>query len=182
MPGCSLDSLTVVPTLGLPTVAVKDSYLRGEREMCCEEGVSDEHLEEAAADFDAFVRNRRAIRELWGVPVTELWFVEGSEYIGTVVVRHRLTEELAESGGHLGYHVVPGFRRRGHGTRMLAAAISFCAGRGVTELLITCDENNLASRRMIEANGGALERVGGGEARYWIRSAAPRAWHDCRAD
>jgi predicted acetyltransferase len=160
-----------VPRLGLPTSSVKDSYLRGEREICRDEGMSDAHLDDAEADFDAFVRNRRAARQLWGVPVTELWFVEGDEYIGTVVVRHRLTDALAESGGHLGYHVVPELRRRGHGTRMLAAAVRFCAERGVTELLITCDEDNIASRRMIEANGGALERVAGGEARYWIGSS-----------
>jgi predicted acetyltransferase len=67
---------------------------------------------------------------LWGVPVTEFWFVEGDEYIGTVVVRHQLNDALAESGGHLGYHVVPGLRRRGHGTHMLAGAIRFCAVNG----------------------------------------------------
>jgi predicted acetyltransferase len=158
-----------VPTLALPTSEVKDSYLRGEREVCSDEGTSDAHLDEAAADFDAFVRHRRAARELWGVPVTELWFTEGDKYIGTVVVRHQLTEALLQSGGHLGYHVVPRLRRRGHGTRMLAAAISFCAERGVTDLLITCDEDNVGSRRVIEANGGALERVARGEARYWIK-------------
>lgn len=141
--------------------------------MCCEEGISDAHLEEAAADFDAFVRERRAVRQLWGVPVTELWFVEGEEYIGTVVVRHQLTKELAEFGGHVGYHVVPALRRRGHGTRMLGAAIRFCRKRGITALFITCDEGNTASRRVIEANGGALERVGGGQARYWIRPPRP---------
>jgi predicted acetyltransferase len=137
--------------------------------MCREEGVSGAHLDDAAADFDAFVRHRRAVRQLWGVPVTELWFVEGDEYIGTVVVRHQLTQELTESGGHVGFHVVPGSRRRGHGTRMLAEAIKFSRLRGITALLLTCDEGNTASRRVIEANGGALERVAGGQARYWVR-------------
>jgi predicted acetyltransferase len=136
--------------------------------MCIEEGASDTHLDEAAADFDAFVRRRRAVREMWGVPVTELWFVEGEEYIGTVVVRHQLTKELEESGGHVGYHVVPRLRRRGHGTRMLAAAIGLCRQRGITTIRITCAEDNTASRRMIEANGGVLDDVAGGEARYWV--------------
>ena len=160
--------------LGPPTSSVKDSYLHGERDLCSEEGVSDAHLDEAAADFDAFVRRRRAVRESWGVPVTELWFVEGDEYIGTVVVRHRLTKELEESGGHVGYHVVPKLRRRGHGTRMLAAAIEFCRQRGITTVRVTCAEDNTASRRVIEANGGVLEDVSRGEARYWIDESAPR--------
>jgi predicted acetyltransferase len=144
--------------------------LRGERDVCREEGLSETHLDEAAADFEAFVRDRRAERQLWGVPVTELWFVDGEEYIGTVVVRHELTQELLESGGHVGFHVVPHLRRQGHGTRMLGAAIGFCHSRGIESLLITCAEDNVGSRRVIESNGGALERVAGGEARYWIRS------------
>lgn len=156
------------PHLGPPTSAVERSYLRGERDICKEEGISDEHLEGAAADFDAFVRSRRGLRSGWGVPVTELWFVDGEEYIGTVVVRHHLTEELAQAGGHVGFHVIPELRRRGHGTRMLAAAIDFCQRQGITPLLITSDEGNTASRRVIERNGGVLERVAGGQARYWI--------------
>lgn len=153
-----------------PTSSVKYSYLRGEREVCNEEGISDAFLDHAAAGFDAFVIERRAVRKQWGVPVTELWFVEGEDYIGTVIVRHELTHELLQSGGHLGFHVVPAMRRRGHGTRMLAEAITFCRARGLTTLLLTCDESNTRSRRVIEANGGLLERVVRGEARYWITS------------
>lgn len=135
--------------------------------------MSEAHLDVAAADFDAFVRRRRTVRQMWDVPVTELWFVEGEEYIGTVVVRHQLTPELTESGGHVGYHVVPGLRRQGHGTRMLAEAIRFCGQRGIMELLITCDEGNTASRRVIEANGGALEWIAEGQARYWVTAPRP---------
>jgi predicted acetyltransferase len=131
--------------------------------------MSDAHLDEAVADFDTFARKRRATREVWGVPVTELWFVDGADYLGTVVVRHKLTAELMESGGHVGFHVVPHARRRGHGKRMLAEAIRFCQYQGMTEFLLTCDEHNIASRRVIEANGGVLERVAAGEARYRIR-------------
>jgi predicted acetyltransferase len=157
-----------VPHLVLPTSSVQHSYLRGEREVCSEEGISDAHLDEAAEDFSEFVRKRREVRQLWGVRVTELWFVQGDEYIGTVVIRHELTQELSESGGHVGFHVVPRLRRRGYGARMLGEAIRFCHERGITALLLTCDEDNLASRRVIEANGAALERVAGGQARYWI--------------
>jgi predicted acetyltransferase len=157
-----------VPHLVFPTSSVKHSYLRGERQVCGEEGTSDAYLDEAERDFDAFVRRRRAVRRLWDVPVTELWFVGGDEYIGTVVIRHELTPELSESGGHVGFHVVPVWRRRGYGTRMLGEAIRFCHQRGISALLLTCDARNVASRRVIEANGGVLERVANGEARYWI--------------
>jgi GNAT superfamily N-acetyltransferase len=89
--------------------------------------------------------------------VTELWFVDGADYLGTVIVRHRLTPALERAGGHIGYHVVPGRRRRGHATQMLAQAKLVCQELGLSEILVTCAEDNLGSRRVIEANGGALD-------------------------
>jgi hypothetical protein len=58
--------------------------------------------------------------------VTELWFVDGTDYLGTVIIRHQLTPALERAGGHLGYHVVPGHRRRGHATQMLTQAKLIC--------------------------------------------------------
>jgi predicted acetyltransferase len=133
-----------------------------------EEGLSTAWLQEAAADFAGFVERRRAVRELWGVAVTELWFVEGTDYLGTVIIRHRLTSALERAGGHIGYHVVPGHRRRGHATQMLAQALAVCRQLGLTEILVTCAEDNLASRRVIEANGGAPDQIVDGEAHYWL--------------
>jgi predicted acetyltransferase len=100
--------------------------------------------------------------------VTELWFVDGTDYIGTVLIRHRLTPALERAGGHIGYHVVPGFRRRGHATQMLAQARVVCHKLGLTEILVTCPEDNVGSRRVIEANGGTLNRIVDGEAHYWL--------------
>jgi predicted acetyltransferase len=115
-----------MPCLTLPTTFVRDSYLQGETETAIAEGLPTGWLEEAAADFAGFVAQRRAVRELWGVPVTELWFVDGADYLGTVLIRHRLTAALERAGGHIGYHVVPGHRRRGYATRC-SLRPSWCA-------------------------------------------------------
>jgi predicted acetyltransferase len=163
-----------VPRLTLPTTSVRASYLEGEREVAIEEGLPTSWIEDAAADFASFVDRRRRVGELWAVPVTELWFVDGSDYLGTVVIRHRLTPALTREGGHIGYHVVPPHRRRGHATQMLAQAKPVCQGLGLTDMLITCDQDNLGSRRVMEANGGVLERVAGDQARYWV-STAPQS-------
>lgn len=166
--------LTPVPHLTLPTTIVRASYLHGEIELAAEEGLPASWIADAAADFASFVDRRPAIREMWAVPVTELWFVDGSDYIGTVIIRHRLTPALAREGGHIGYHVVPHHRCRGHATQMLAQAKPICRALGLTDLLITCDQDNLGSRRVIQANGGVLERLVDGQARYWL----PTAPHD----
>lgn len=106
------------------------------------------------------------------VPATHLWWVAGVEYLGRVHLRHRLTPALWEVGGHLGYHVVPPHRRRGHATAMLAETLPFAAALGIDELLVTCDVDNEASRRVIEANGGELEDRRGVKLRFWVPTSA----------
>jgi len=76
--------------------------------------------------------------------VTELWFVEGTDYLGTVIVRHRLTPALERAGGHIGYHVVPGHRRRCHATQMLAQAKLGCLELGLSEILSPAPRTTLA--------------------------------------
>jgi predicted acetyltransferase len=51
------------------------------------------------------------------VPQTTLWWVDGTEYLGRVGIRHRLTPALRERGGHIGYDIRPTARRRGPGRR-----------------------------------------------------------------
>jgi predicted acetyltransferase len=157
-----------VPVLIRPSSAVRESFLAGTRAMGEEEGTPTAWLDEAAADFDALVAGRSQTRQLWDVPVTELWYVDGPYYIGTVMIRHELTPQLRRDGGHIGYHVVPGQRRRGHATAMLAAACAWCRDIGLSRVLVTCTTDNAASQRVIEANAGVLEGEADGVLRYWI--------------
>jgi predicted acetyltransferase len=102
------------------------------------------------------------------VPCTNLWWVEGEEYLGRIAVRHRLTESLRRTGGHIGYDVRRSHRGRGHATAMLAATLPVAHGLGIDPVLITCDTDNVASRRVIEANGGVLEDEVDGKLRFWV--------------
>jgi predicted acetyltransferase len=53
---------------------------------------------------------------------------------------------------------------------MLALALAYCRDDlGVDDVLVTCPDTNVASRKVIEANGGVLENVVEGERRYWFR-------------
>ena len=109
-----------------------------------------------------------APRPAWMVPSTTLWWVDGTEYLGRISIRHRLTPTLLEWGGHIGYDVRPSARRRGHATAMLAAARPVAARLGIDPALVTCDPDNAGSRKVIEANGGVLEDQRGGELRFWV--------------
>jgi predicted acetyltransferase len=127
-----------------------------------------------AAVFGEYVRWLReqalenSPRAAGWVPSTTLWWVSGHEYLGRLAIRHRLTPRLLELGGHIGYDVRPSARRRGHATAMLAAALPWAAKLGIDRVLVTCDEDNTGSRKVIEANGGEFEDERGVKLRYWI--------------
>ncbi|WP_222195283.1 GNAT family N-acetyltransferase [Modestobacter italicus] len=112
-----------------------------------------------------------ASRPPGATPATNLWWVDGDTYLGRVQVRHHLTHDLREAGGHVGYHVVAAHRRRGHATAMLAATLPVAAQLGLDCVLVTCDADNAGSRRTIEANGGLFHDQRGVKLRYWVPTA-----------
>jgi predicted acetyltransferase len=111
------------------------------------------------------------------VPSTYLWWVDGEDYIGRLSIRHSLTPWLHEFGGHIGYVVRPTARRQGHATAMLRAALPVANALGIDPVLVTCDDTNEPSRKVIETAGGVLEDQRGEKLRFWIptSSAAPGA-------
>lgn len=102
------------------------------------------------------------------VPCTTLWWVDGDAYLARLAIRHRLNDHLLELGGHIGYDVRPTVRRRGHATAMLGAALPITRRLGIASALVTCDVDNVASRKVIEAHGGVYEDERGGKLRFWV--------------
>ncbi|MDT5031460.1 MAG: hypothetical protein QOC94_1631 [Actinoplanes sp.] len=102
------------------------------------------------------------------VPSTTLWWVQDDDYLGRVAIRHRLTAHLLDLGGHIGYDVRPSARRRGHATAMLRAALPAAHGLGIPSALLTCDVTNIASRKVVEANGGIFDDQRGEKLRFWV--------------
>ena len=107
------------------------------------------------------------------VPDTVYWAVRDGDMVGRISLRHELNEFLLREGGHIGYIVRPSARRQGVATEMLRQILRTDKARSIGRLLLTCDEDNLASEKTIRANGGILENVvvlGAGQRkkRYWI--------------
>jgi predicted acetyltransferase len=109
------------------------------------------------------------------VPSTFLFAFDGPRIVGRVAIRHTLNPSLLRVGGHIGYVVVPEFRRRGYATAMLRRSVELAFQRlGIARLLVTCDDDNVGSIKAIEKNGGVLENVITGphldkpRRRYWI--------------
>ena len=50
-------------------------------------------------------------------------------------------------------------------------ASSLAKELGLSEILVTYPEDNIPSRRVIEANGGTLDRILDSEALYWLATS-----------
>ena len=108
------------------------------------------------------------------VPSTFLLAEVDGDIVGRVSIRHELNAYLASVGGHIGYAVRPAHRRRGYARSILRQSLELASGVGLHRVLITCDDDNVASVRLIESFGATLENVlgaGSGSSptrRYWI--------------
>ena len=111
------------------------------------------------------------------VPSYDYFVIDGDKFIGIVHIRIRLTESLLRYGGHIGYAINPKYWCQGYGTEALKLALEKALELGIEDVLITCDNDNIGSSKIIEKNGGVLENTvpntSDGEEfltnRYWIR-------------
>jgi len=106
------------------------------------------------------------------VPCTYWWIVEDDAVLGAIALRHELNASLRQVGGHIGYGVRPAARRRGLAKLALGEVLRHARDGGLDRVLVTCAEDNTASRRTIEGQGGVLEDIRETELglarRYWI--------------
>ena len=166
----SLDNEEQVETVVLlterPLVLVEpcgkylESYLEA-REEGRENGMASDDFSSAPAGellkrYDEF-RCGRDLPPGW-VAADYYWLVDEDKnrFIGEIGIRHGLTEALRRYGGHIGYAVRPSEWNKGHGTLMLGLALEKARDLGITTAMITCDDDNAASARVMEKNGFTL--------------------------
>jgi predicted acetyltransferase len=98
----------------------------------------------------------------------------GSDLLGGSRLRHHLIPILYDDGGNIGYDIRPAERGRGYGHVVLELTLEKARKLGLERTLLTCERDNLASRRIIEEAGGtpfgrSTSHITGREMRrYWI--------------
>lgn len=110
------------------------------------------------------------------VPATTYFSVrvEDNTIVGTIQLRHSLTEELKKYGGHIGYGIRPSERQKGYAAQQLELILIKARQLYIPKVLISCDKDNEASRKVALKSGGILEwegfsEEGGTEIQsYWI--------------
>jgi predicted acetyltransferase len=134
-------------------------------------------------DLKAYIKKtRRQSRggNFWDaeVPATTYWLMDKDALVGHVNIRHALSERLKKIGGHIGYAIRPSQRRKGYGMKILELALVRAKKIGLKKPLVTCDERNMASRKIIERNGGQYQDTNEVEnhmvRRYWISLLLPQ--------
>jgi predicted acetyltransferase len=83
-----------------------------------------------------------------------------------------LNEVLEKEGGHIGYDIRPSMRRKGYGTEILKLSLPIAKQIGLNRVMLTCDDNNIASWKIMEKNGAVIDEKydykGRYKRRYWI--------------
>lgn len=94
------------------------------------------------------------------LPSRVFWISDGG-FCGVINLRFTPGTEALPSyvSGHVGYAIVPWKRQRGYATAALAMILPVAREVGLNRIMVTCDANNEASRKVILANGGEFAGI-----------------------
>lgn len=125
-------------------------------------------------EFLQLVRDDLKDGNIHGVPATLFFLIDETQRIlGAIQIRHHINlPNLLEYSGHIGYGIRPSERRKWYATEMLRLALMESRKLWLDRVLITCDDNNAPSCRIIEVNWWIFDRYtekdGIKRRRYWI--------------
>ncbi len=112
---------------------------------------------EGFAKFDAY-RNECALQPD-RAGADSFWLVDDEKayFIGEACVRHKLNASLLQRGGHTGYGIRRSEWNRGYGTKLLPPALEKAEEPGISPVPVTCDDDNIASARVMEKTAFRLQ-------------------------
>ncbi|QDU34741.1 Acetyltransferase (GNAT) family protein [Poriferisphaera corsica] len=110
-----------------------------------------------AVELSLLSRTQSNVKPGWVAQTTFWLFNDQNQMLGTIDLRHELNELLFNWGGHVGYAVHPDHRHKGYATFMLNHVLEYARSRSMDRLMISCQEGNIASEKLILNAGGIYE-------------------------
>ncbi|WP_317450931.1 GNAT family N-acetyltransferase [Alkalibacillus aidingensis] len=163
-----------------PTTLLEEEY----RDFCKDweeagERIAPSVMRKGSMEFEQWVKQLNDAEAGIGlpeghVPSSTRWLVDDDDRIlGASHIRHDLTGRLLETEGHIGGGIRPSERQKGYATMILELSLKELSKLGVKRALVTCNEDNLASAKVIKRNGGMeglpfTEEHGNVVRRFWI--------------
>ncbi|MDD3186979.1 MAG: GNAT family N-acetyltransferase [Bacilli bacterium] len=77
--------------------------------------------------------------------------------IGEIGIRTTLNDFWINRGSQIFYKLRYYYRHKGYGTKMLELALIECKKLGMKQVRVNCSDTNIASKRIIEKNGGTID-------------------------
>jgi predicted acetyltransferase len=182
------DGLELLP----PRLALLSQYAAALERGCSPNNLRDVSATQLAAirtDPQAFLRDIVDVnvpemlpdgRKVQRLPFHVFWLSDG-EFCGSASLRFRRgTDELPSYvSGHIGYAVVPWKRGLGYAFKTLTLLLPIARDEGLRRVMLTCDDDNEASKRIILKCGGRLAgeapspyAAGKAQLTFWIETGA----------
>lgn len=143
-----------------PSVEYKESFLDFVEDVKKTGYESYNLYTKSEEDFEEFIIDLKNsglginLPEGWA-PCSSYWLVDAiREVVGVIRIRHRVDSEFLQKIGHIGYEIKSTRRKEGNGSKILELGLSEARKIGLKNALITCDEGNIGSKKIIEKFNG----------------------------
>jgi predicted acetyltransferase len=146
--------------LEIPSEKYVDSFFQAMAEFA-EEGIPQVPANMTTVEFPAYVQrlhDQSVGKNLpeGRVPSKEFWIIDAEGYAGRIILGLSYAPDPDRVGHHVGYAVRPSKRRLGYASQALRCLLEESRKLKIFKLMPICDASNVASRKVIERNGGVL--------------------------
>ncbi len=143
-----------------PNIDYKNSFLEYVEEVTKTGYESGRYYKKAQENFEEFILDLHNFAK--GINIEEdwcsyntYWLVDDEKsFLGAFRIRHNLHTDFLKRIGHIGYEINSKYRKKGYGTKILELGLVEAKKLGLKEVLLTCDEDNIASKKIIEKAKG----------------------------
>ncbi|PTV98378.1 putative acetyltransferase [Halanaerobium saccharolyticum] len=141
-----------------PSYEYKDKFLKAVKDYKnANENVHYNLYKPALENFKQFVNDLQDHAKGKNLPkgwrrYSTYWLITSKtqEIIGIIRIRNKPLKIY----GHIGYDVPPSYRGNGYGTKLLKLSLEKAKQMNIKKLMVTCDEDNIGSIKIIEKNSG----------------------------